>query len=98
MKKLLTKRKKKTNLLQMKTKNTNQQMKVKNLAGTENNKNSRSSCYKQSAIPFYITIISITAIFALLTIFLLEKNETLKCVKNGLVQKVDSGKVIWTKP
>jgi hypothetical protein len=82
----------------MKTKNTNQQMKIKNPAGTENNKNSRSSCCKQSAIPFYITIVSITAIFALLTIFLLEKNETLKCVKNGLVQKVEGSKIIWTKP
>jgi hypothetical protein len=49
-------------------------------------------------IPFYITVVSITAIFALLTIFILEKNETLKCVKNGLVQKVDNGKVFWTKP
>lgn len=53
---------------------------------------------RNGAIPFYITIVSITAIFALLTIFLLEKNETLKCVKSGLVQKVDNGKVIWTKP
>lgn len=82
----------------MKTKNTNQQMKAKNSTAVENNKNCRLPSYKQSAIPFYMTIVSITAIFALLTIFLLEKNETLKCVKSGLVQKIDGGKVIWTKP
>ena len=77
----------------MKTKNTNQQMKTKSPA---DNKNESHSC--KQAIPFYITVISITAIFALLTIFLLEKNETLKCVKGGLIQKVEGGKVIWTKP
>jgi hypothetical protein len=77
----------------MKTKNTNQQVKK-----TTNNKNNYCAKNCKRALSFYITVVSITAIFALLTIFLLEKNETLKCVKNGLVQKVDSGKVIWTKP
>lgn len=81
----------------MKTKNTNQQMKTKNVADTKKNEN---TCLhtRKAAIPFYITIVSITAIFALLMIFILEKNETLKCVKGGLIQKVESGKVIWTKP
>jgi hypothetical protein len=81
----------------MKTKNTNQQVK-----NTENNKNNNcaANCAAncKRAIPFYITMVSITTIFALLLIFVLEKNETLKCVKNGLVQKVDNGKVVWTKP
>ena len=77
----------------MKTKNTNQQ--VKNTVG---NKGGNCSTNCKRAIPFYITMVSITAIFALLLIFVLEKNETLKCVKNGLVQKVDNGKVVWTKP
>lgn len=77
----------------MKTKNTNQQ--VKNTVSNKNN-NCATNCKR--AIPFYITMVSITTIFALLLIFVLEKNETLKCVKNGLVQKVDNGKVVWTKP
>jgi hypothetical protein len=77
----------------MKTKNTNQQVK-----DTENNKNNNCAANCKRAIPFYITMVSITTIFALLLIFVLEKNETLKCVKNGLVQKVDNGKVVWTKP
>jgi F0F1-type ATP synthase membrane subunit a len=76
----------------MKTKNPNQQVKIKNTADIKSVKN------LSQVIPFYITIVSLTAIFALLTIFLLEKNETLKCVKSGLVQKIDNGKVIWTKP
>jgi len=76
----------------MKTKNPNQQVKIKNTPDIKSVKN------LSQVIPFYITIVSLTAIFALLTIFLLEKNETLKCVKSGLVQKIDNGKVIWTKP
>ncbi len=77
----------------MKTKNTNQQVK-----NTVVNKDSNCSTNCKRSIPFYITMVSITAIFALLLIFVLEKNETLKCVKSGLVQKVDNGKVVWTKP
>lgn len=66
---------------------------------TNQTKSKKTNTNKQAnSIPFYITVVSITAIFALLTIFLLEKNETLKCVKSGLIQKVDNGKVIWTKP
>lgn len=77
----------------MKTKNTNQQSK-----SPTNNKNNNCAANRNRAVPFYITMVSITAIFALLLIFVLEKNETLKCVKNGLVQKVDNGKIVWTKP
>lgn len=66
---------------------------------TNQTKSKKTNTNKQAnPIPFYITVVSITAIFALLTIFLLEKNETLKCVKSGLIQKVDNGKVLWTKP
>ena len=81
----------------MKTKNTNQQ--VKNAVvnkGSNCSANCSANCKR--SIPFYITMVSITTIFALLLIFVLEKNETLKCVKSGLVQKVDNEKVVWTKP
>lgn len=82
----------------MKTKNTNQQQ----LKNTNHNKNTnqmkniknKNCC---SSVPFYITIVSITTIFALLLIFVLEKHENLKCVNSGLIQKVQDGKVIWTK-
>jgi len=45
-----------------------------------------------------ITIVSVSAILALLCIFILEKNENLTCIKSGLVQKIDNGKIIWVKP
>jgi hypothetical protein len=48
-------------------------------------------------IPFYITVVSVTAIFALLVIFFIEKQENLKCINMGLIQKVQDGKVVWTK-
>lgn len=76
----------------MKTKNTNQQ--VKNIVG---NKGGNCSTNCKRAIPFYIAMVSITTIFALLLIFVLEKQENLKCINMGLIQKVQDGKVVWIK-
>jgi hypothetical protein len=62
----------------------------------KNNKiNKNKNC--GSPIPFYITIVSVTAIFALLVIFFIEKQENLKCINMGLIQKVHDGRIVWVK-
>ena len=65
---------------------------------TPSKKQEHSDNRSKSAIPFYISIVSITAIFALLTVFFLQKNENLKFLKAGLVQKNDHGKIVWDCP
>ena len=67
----------------------------------EQKNNTKGCCnFKQqkSPIDFYICIMSITAIFALLLIYLVDKKERIDFVKSGLIQKVENDKIIWVKP
>jgi hypothetical protein len=79
----------------MKTKNTNNQQPNKTSAKPTRNKAGNKNCSK---IPFYITMVSITAIFCLLFIYFLDKKEKLSHLEKGFIQKVEAGKVIWAKP
>jgi hypothetical protein len=53
---------------------------------------------KNTGIEFYVTIISIVTIVALVVSDISEKKLESEFVKSGLVQKVEGSKIIWVKP
>jgi hypothetical protein len=53
---------------------------------------------KNTGIEFYVTVISIVTIVALVISDISEKKLESDFVKSGLVQKVEGSKIIWVKP
>lgn len=53
---------------------------------------------KKIGIEFYVTIISIVTIFALVLSDLSDKKAKIELAKAGLIQKIEGQKIIWTKP
>jgi ABC-type lipoprotein release transport system permease subunit len=84
----------KMNMKNTKPQRSNNQKSNQNQNQMKNNKINKNC---GNPIPFYITVVSVTAIFALLVIFFIEKQENLKCINMGLIQKVDDGKIVWVK-
>jgi hypothetical protein len=49
-------------------------------------------------IEFYISFVSISALFILLVSDVLQKKERIEFAKMGYIQKFENNKLIWTKP
>lgn len=62
------------------------------------NQESLKDKIKNTGIEFYVTIISIVTIVALVISDISEKKLESEFVKSGLVQKVEGSKIIWVKP
>jgi hypothetical protein len=60
--------------------------------------NTKIPTTKKIPIEFYILFLSITVIFVLLFLDVLQKKERVEFAKMGYIQKFENNKLIWTKP
>lgn len=60
--------------------------------------NAKIPTIKKIPIEFYISFVSITVVFVLLFLDILQKKERVELAKMGYIQKFENNKLIWTKP
>jgi hypothetical protein len=60
--------------------------------------NTKTPTIKKIPIEFYISFLSITVVFVLLFLDILQKKERVEFAKMGYIQKFENNKLIWTKP
>jgi len=60
--------------------------------------NTKIPTIKKIPTEFYISFVSITVIFVLLFLDILQKKERVELAKMGYIQKFENNKLIWTKP
>jgi hypothetical protein len=60
--------------------------------------NAKIPTIKKIPIEFYISFVSITVVFVLLFLDILQKKERIELAKMGYIQKFENNKLIWTKP